>query len=239
MDPKLAIGAGFIDGLRTFSKFGFKQLIPADIEVVVWPGANIYNFPSDTGDNLEMLSTGAGAAADNQLIEITYLDVDFLEQKVLKQLTGTTPVPLPGLITRINRAANADDTKFAGTVHIRNVAVPANVYAILLPSEQITTQMIYTVPAQEKAVVENPTMTYNDAGQPDSAVVMKLNVRRFGGIFMSGPRFGLQKRGSSAIVIDMIGEEHLPPKTDLYVTAMASDPNTDVSVRMPFTLYKV
>ncbi len=234
-DISLAISEGLIKDVKSFAKFGFNSNLLSGVEADLWPGPTpIYIFPSDTGEAMEMVSDNV---ADNQTVLIQALDQDWNEVVINLALNGTTPVPVPGTLTRINRVQNIDSTRVLGTATVRGASAGPT-YALMLTEHQISTQVIFSVPAGFKAKAQTAIATLNKLGGADSGAILTYSIRPFGGVFRTGARFGLNKQGSTAATIFIETVDPLPPKTDVVLRVLADANGTDVSSRVPFILYK-
>ncbi len=232
----LAISEGLVAGVEHFGQFGYNPDLSSGVEAAVWPGPTpVYVFPNDNGEAMEMVSSNTN---DMQTVLIQALDADWRQVNIPLQLNGLVPVPLPVNVARVNRVINIATTATLGNVSVRGAGV-GTTYAIMLAAEQISTQVIFSVPAGFKAKLETTLVTINRSGGADAGVIFRYRRRNFGGVFGTGARFGLSKQGSSAATITIGGVSPLEPKSDAILLALASANSTDVSARTPFTLYKV
>lgn len=235
--PFLAIGQGLVSEVKHRAFFGNNPNLASGVEEVVWPGPTaVYTFPSDTGESMRLVSTNV---ADNQTILIQALDSNWDEVNVSVTLNGTTPVTIPGNLSRINRAFNVSSTAFAGQVNITN-AGGTTVYATLLSSDQITTQMIFSIPNNYNARITTSLVTMNAASGAASARALFRYVRRnFGSVFLTGGSYGLNKPGTTATTVHIETVTPLQPKSDIMLLATSDTNGVDVSARIPIILYKV
>lgn len=235
-DPAFYVSDGRIEGVEHFAQFGYNSDIDADVESTLWDGPTaIYVFPSDTGEAMQLRSTDAG---DTQQILIDGLDSDWNPAPQVVTLNGTTPVPVPVNLARVNRLINIDSTEFAGTVIIER-AGGGTQYCLASPVEQISTQVVYSVPNGYKAQLETSLVSLNKSGGADVNVRVRYKRRPFGGVFGTGARFGLLRNGTSCVNVMVDGVTPLTPKSDVKMTANPSAGGVDVSARLPFTLYKI
>lgn len=235
--PHLSISGGEIKDVAHFAQFGYNADLSSGVEATVWNGPTpMYIFPSDTGEVMEIVSDNA--ADVGMVIGAQALDQDWNEVTVVVALNGTTPVAIPGTLARINRAINVGPTEFAGQVDIR-AAGGGTVYAVMLADDQITTQVVFSVPAGYKALLRTALVTLNKSGGTSVSTIFKYVRRNFGGVFATGARFGLQKGGSSSQSIEVENVAPLDPCSDVMLTALADANNTDASARTPLLLYKV
>mgnify|MGYP003655361891 CR=1 FL=1 len=235
-DFQLAVSDGQVEGFTHVGIFGYNKNLDNGVEAAVWPGPTaLYVFPSDTGESMEIVST---QGADGQTMLVEALDQDWNTVFLLVPLEGTTPVVLPGQLSRVNVVRTRDTTATVGDVVVR-AAGGGTVYALMEAVDQVTAQTVYSVPAGFRARLESPFVTVNRSGNADVSVQFRYVGRQFGFVFNTGARLGLSKRGTSAASLAIGGVAPLDPKTDVMVLAEADGNNTDVSVRLSFTLYKV
>lgn len=235
LSPNIAISNGDIKGFQHFAQFGYNDNLQSGVEAVLWGGPTpLYVFPDDNGEALEIVSDNAG---DNQTLLIQALDGNWDQLNGAVQLNGTTPVPIPASIARINRVVNASSSEFAGNIEVRQ-AGGGTVFCVVSPLEQISTQVVFSVPRGFKAKLETPLVTLNRSGNADTGVIFRYRRRDFGGVFATGARFGLNKRGDSVATIEIGNVGPLPPRSDVVLLATTDNNGTDVSARLPFTLYE-
>jgi len=232
----LAISEGLITGVKHFAQFGYNPNLSSGVEAAMWSGPTpLYVFPNDAGESMRLKG---GNVADNQTMLIQALDQDWNEVNIPLALNGIAPVVIPGNLARINRVINIDSTEIIGDATVTNSAGTV-IYAVILAAEQITTQVIFSVPVGLKAKLETALVSLNRSGGADTGVIFRYRRRDFGGVFGTGARFGLNKKGTSAKTIVIEGVSPLNPKSDVVLLASADNNTTDVSARTPFTLYKV
>ncbi len=235
-DVALAISAGLVDGVKHFGQFGYKTDLSANIEALIWPGpTDEYVFPSDVGETMFIVSDNA---ADNQTILVQALSEDWDEVDIPVALSGTTPVEIPVKAARVNRVINISTTETQGDVSVTNAGGGVT-FAVMLASEGISTQVLFSVPRGFNAKLEDTFVTLNRSGNQDTSVIFRYRRRPFGGVFGTGARFGLSKRGTSATNLPVKNVTPITAKSDIMLLAEADNGSTDVSARAPFTLYKV
>ena len=225
-DFLLEVGKGNTLGHEAEFKFGYNSDLTAGIEEDIVVQGGTYQFLSDSGEAIQASST---SAADVYDLVIIGLDANFVEQVVVVTLTGLTPVLVPGLWTRINRVANNNGTEFTGTVDVVDTATGSKVVARAVPEDQITQQMVYTVPAGKLAYVKLFGMSFNKSGGSGGNAIVRLRARRFGKVFTTTLRAGLQKEGTSALLQENLIPTAFPAKTDIKMSAIASASGSDVS----------
>lgn len=106
------------------------------------------NYPAyPAGEALEIVSTNV---ADTDTIRVHALGPNAaLIAPIDVVLNGTTPVAIPGLITRVNFAESIGQAGFAGTVTIRQ-AGGGTEFTKLFVSDQVSLQAMFTIPANTK-----------------------------------------------------------------------------------------
>ena len=236
LDFKHAVSNLQIKGFKKFNKFGYNPNLSSGAEAVVWTGpTDDYIFPSDTGETMELASDNI---ADTQLIAIMGLDANWDEITLTVNLNGTTAVALSQPLARINRIVNIDSTEFIGEVTVSATGA-GTVFAIALAADQITTQIVFSVPRGYSAQLETPVASLNKSGGSVATVIFRTLVRGFGGVFILAGRFGLSSSATSALAFPVEFSDVAGPKSDIIVKATADANTTDVSARYPFILSKV
>lgn len=231
-DFDLAVSMGLISGVGNFAKFGYREGVPDTVGYYpIWSLNGTYTFPNDAGESMVIVSDNA---ADNQFVRIFSLDENWIEREIDIQLNGLTPVPIPGLISRINRTLNIDSSRTLGNVRIKDAATQTKTYAGFLVEDQITMQMIYSVPANKKAFIRYGVATMNETTNSNAVAVIRVRTRVFGGVFTVGARLGLNKEGSSTRDLLTPDYPELEPKEDLMVDVKADDLDCNMSSRISF-----
>jgi hypothetical protein len=236
VESGVLISIGAVKSSSIVVKFGHCPDADA-VETDVWElGATqpLYIFPEITGETLTIESSDA---LDDQIITIQVLNETGVSATVMATLTGTTPVAVAGTITAVNRAYNSDSTPILGTVLVKG-AVSGNTFAVIDPSEQQTTQCVYTVPSGEYAIVKNVSSSLNSGGNTDRAAVVKFSSKLIDGVFRTQVRYGLQQRGTSNISSDLTLPPIYPPLTQLKMTLTPDTTDTDISAEMSIQLIK-
>lgn len=115
-----------------------------DQEETIWDGEDLYTFPDDAGETLQIQSSDNN---DSQEIVVMGLDENFEEKSETITLAGTTSTSLDGSWSRVFRAYNNGSTDLAGDVIIHKNDDPSTVYAKILASNNQTLMALYTIPA--------------------------------------------------------------------------------------------
>ena len=216
-----------VSGVSPIVKFGHCPAATT-VETDSWGlGATIpvYTFVLDVGESLTIEST---ESADTQLITINLLDELGIEVDVSINLTGDTPLAIPGTYTAVNRAFNSDSTLLTGDVLIKGSGT-GNVFAFIDPMDQQTTQCIYTVPSNKYCLIRNVSSAMNSSTNQDASVIVKFLVQEAGGVFRTQIRYGLQKRGTSNISSDLIIPALYTPGSRIKITFTPDTTAMDVS----------
>lgn len=130
--------------------------------------ALIYDGASGISDPLEIVSTDTN---DDHEIRISGLDnkLHYIHEDVV--LTGLVPVALSEDFVRINNMqVIGDGTSLmtAGTVNVRSIGIPANIYESMAPDTNSSTTFHYTVGKNHKLILDK--ITLNSTAQDDYSV---------------------------------------------------------------------
>lgn len=235
-DPDLAISEGAVEGVSHFGQFGYNPDLTANEEAAIWPGPTpVYVWPSDTGEEMQIVSSIAGDVG--QIFLVQALDANWDQVQITVVLNGVSPVVIAPLLARINRIINIGPTEHAGSVSVRS-STGAVTYCIALPDDQISAQVIFSVPRGYRAKLGTALVGVNKSGGTDAQILFKYKRRDFGGVFGTGVRFGLSKQGTSTFTAVVEKVDPLRPKSDVMMRATSNTSGVDVSMRLPFTLYE-
>lgn len=186
----------------------------------IWPTGFSYIFPIDGGQNLEIVSDNV---ADTSKIHIDLLNEIGIFKTEKVNLNGTTPVSVPGRCSSVQRAYVDDNTSVLGMIMIRGTGNPnSNIFAIILPADQQTTQCQFLVPNDKIAIITKIGASLNASGGADDDVILKLIVAKSNKIFRTQFRFGLQKRGNSVITTHIIEPLIVQPLSKIRIIAIPS-----------------
>lgn len=200
----------------------------------IWPTGDSYIFPVAGGQQLEIVSNDPN---DNSTITINGIDNIGKSASVQINLNGTTPVLVPGeLWLSVQRAYTDDIVGVVGTIHIRGTGDPnSNIFAIILPEDQQTTQCSFLVPADKVGVITQIGSSLNASGGADDDVILKIIVAAPQKTFRTKFRFGLQKHGNSVVTTQ---DEPLlvEPLSKIRVIAL---PSASLDVSFHYVIYLI
>lgn len=228
MDFPIAAAMGLVSGVDNYSSFGVANGLAADVEkdLTKLP-VNDIPLPANAGEALEIVSDNVG---DTAFIEISALgpNAEYLEPFTV-QLNGTTPVALPGLISRINGADSVDPDGFDGNVNIQQAGA-GTVFATLDPADQQLNQGIYSVPAGRKWVVGNLIGTMQKSSGTDTDVAIGVLFKGFDQTkFRRAFSFGLQRSGDTSVEFNNKYPSVPDGPVDIKLRAVSSSAGTDVA----------
>lgn len=236
----IAIAAGQIRGAYNLGFFGYNPDIDTGIAEDVWTVGGTYVFPSDSGTAMEIVSTNP--ADIGMQYRVRYLDVDFKVKDVVLPLNGTTPVPLPELVTRVYSIINYSPTRSAGTVNVKAQGA-ATIYCQALTGDQTSLMGILTIPADKIGIVQRFDVDMIRGTGSDSNAVVTADIRLLTDAGRSSRistlRYGQQKAGNSSTRGVLESGFVLPPKTDIVAKMTPTADDTSVAVFILLTLYPV
>lgn len=221
-------GGSYIDGI-TFQasayvhKFGSNPKVPnSGLSVsspeTIWDGSGEYQFPSNDGENMEVVST---EDTDKQEIVIQGLDENFLEKTWTGTLNGTTPVNI-GTWARVFRAYNDCITNFFGDITVNEVGGTTD-YIKILDGNNQTLMCVYTIPADKVGYLTK----YNLSAQKSSSATInftaQLRTREFAKVFRVREIVSFGTDHDTRRRLDF--PTALPPKTDIIFNIVDADGN--------------
>jgi len=170
-------------------KFGshpnVNQNVSFDNQYTIWDGATKYEFPSDSGESLQIVSDSAD---DSQLIYVEGLDENFIKKTEEVNLNGTTPVNLSGLWSRVYRSYNNGSEDLNGNVSIKG-AISTNTFAKILIGNNQTLMSVYTVPADFTGYLLKYSITAQNIGSSSSiGFTVHMAIREHGKTFRVAAR---------------------------------------------------
>lgn len=232
-NSSIATILGCNPGIILLKKWGYVSNITQLSDI--WPTGASYNFPVDGGQKFEIVSTDSN---DTSKIHIDGIDDTGICKSVKMTLTGTTPVLVPGdLWLSVQRAYVDDIVELVGTIYVRGTGNPnSNIFAIILPADQQTTQCQFLVPADKIALVTNVGASLNASGGADDDVILKLIVALPQKAFRTQFRFGLQKHGNSIVTTNIIEPLIAAPLSKIRITAL---PSALLDVSFSYSIYLV
>lgn len=226
-DYELAVTKGQVPGSTIRTVAGHNPLVGA-AEKHLWGHTADMVFPT-AAESWEVLSDNAAdtfGGTGAEIILITYLDDNHNVQTVIKNLNGVTPVALNADHFRPDSSAiilSGTGRKNAGTITIRDVAVPANVRQIILPELSNSQDGFFTVPAGFTAVSMRTVFTYgknNDGSAVAKFVIFGTNTE------ITTPRFPFYQNVAE---FNVKGQFAVPEKTDIFLAGTSANPNKDVT----------
>lgn len=238
-DFPMAVALGLVKNVSAFKVFGVAESLETDIEkdLTNLP-VNEIPLPANAGEALEIVSDNIG---DTSTILIRALgpDAEELDPPLFQVvLNGTTPVPIPGLISRINGAGCISDVGFDGTVDIRQAGA-GTVFARIEETNQQLNQGLYTIPAGHKWALATLIGTMQKSGGTDTDVVPNVLFkaitqqkwrRAFG--------FGLQRSGDTSVEFNNKYPESGTGPTDVKISATSSSAGAAVAGRITGLVFK-
>lgn len=229
IDPEIAIGLGIIDGVTNWNMFGAFTNLQQDVERdLTWLPVNTIPLPALTGESLEIVSTDPADIGTEIEINALGPGAEYLAPFTV-QLNGTTPVPLPDLISRINQADSVDDDGFAGTVNVQG-AGGGTVFATLRPEDQQMNQALFTVPAGSKWSVAVLIATMLRSQGTENEVRVSLLFKPCTATKWRRPfSFGAQRSGDSAVDLHNRYPTIASGPVDIKLTAVASVNGTAIA----------
>ncbi len=149
-----ALAEGDITGHSQITRYGIVSAVQ-DATLDVSTGVtNPYVFPSNSGEQMRVVSSSANDASGQtgvQKIKIDYLDENLVEQTEEVTMNGTNPVNTTATkIRRVNRVyASVVGTGgvAAGNITVYHFTNPTPIYGYVGAGYTLSRQMIYTVPA--------------------------------------------------------------------------------------------
>lgn len=186
------------------------------------------NFPQDVGETIQLVSA---SAADVGTIRVTGLGVNFKHQEEDVELNGTTPVVTTKLFTRINDLTWLEVPALQGQVLAQQVGGAIN-YRSISVDAQISEDGVFTVPADRLwQVPQIYAAVIRDSNQQSTATI-NVYYRMVGFHFLRPFRFAVSMNGNSSASYDNSYPAEISGPADFYLTAQASDINTEAVSRL-------
>jgi len=222
--PQAAIGLGLVDGVENFSTYGAKDLT-ADVQAdLTQSTGNIIPFPASAGEALEIVSDDI---TDTAVIKLVVLGPGGSRILLPLEVTlnGTTPVSLPGSISRINHAWTDDDAGFAGNVVIQQAGA-GTVFATLTADGQQLNQGRYTIPVNTRAMLGSLIGTMQKSSGGSSSVIITIAFKLITQAKFRRPfGFGLERNGDTSIEFNNRHPDFVYGPTDIKVEALGTTNN--------------
>ena len=214
---------------NTIHKFGSVNSVRNQVSILnpdtIWDGGGAYEFPSDTGETLRVVSTTAnGDLPDTQSITIEGLDQDFNTQTWTGNLDGENLVDITGTWTRVYRAYNNDANDILGVANIHKSGDVSTSYAQILDGNNQTLMCVYTIPADCTGYMVKFLLTaFNSGSASQIGYTIHLRVREFGKVFRTrtltsvGTNFPISEEFPFPL--------QFPPKTDILLNVIGANGN--------------
>ena len=222
-------GGSYLDNI-TFNASAFIHKFGSNPEVkqsglsvsspeTIWDGSNEYNFPSDDGENMEIVST---SGSDTQDVVVQGLDENFIDKTWTGTLTGSTAVNI-GTWTRIFRAYNDGDANFVGDITINQVGGSTD-YLKILDGNNQTLMAIYTIPADKVGYLTRYSLSaQNEQSSSSIHFTAQIRSREFGKVFRVREIVSFGTSHDTERVLQF--PTKLQPKTDIIFNVVNSDGN--------------
>jgi len=218
--------------------YGEVDLTAPDTEKWLAPiNLTVPNFPSDTGELIQVQSTSAGDAG---YIKVDGLDEDFLPREEVIALTGTTPVISTKIFTRTNTLTWLGTSAFAGMITFTNIGA-TTVYRSMSPEAQISLDSVFTVPADKEWLVDSIYTALTRDSNNTAVGIIVVYYRPIGYAFRRPFKFPVASRGNSSNNYVNSTPEAGPAPADIYLAAEASDASggTPTQIVARFTMRAV
>lgn len=236
-------------GSMVVNKFGFADAIGTnDPPLDVWSafgngGGNLYTY--STSADIDTISSSDGI--DNQILQITGLNVNFEWTVQLATLNGQNKVVLTTPLIRVHRMQNVSNTDIAGLVYcyITGAAItagvpntPADVRALINNGNNITEMTQFTTPVNFRSFL---VKTFVNIGSESGGVVKQADVefrfKPFGASFILAGKSTLSNNGNGNIDTLLAIPPELPAKGDVVwrvtnVSANATTINAGFTILM-------
>ena len=236
-DAMIAVGAGKVPTADFFNINARRSVLSTTGLTPLIDFADTYTFPPETGEAITAVS--ASAADVDNVIEVIGLDENKLYKREVVVLAGTTPVPLPGLWSRVN-AANTLVKEVQGEVTIAGT----NTYAVISVDLQRSSLGVYSSPdnmsSQVLRVIPSIIKTGGTAAYVNGGI--KFRSARAGGAvgaFSTPFTYGLRTDGTSFSDLTNTIPAALEGSADYVVEAEATANNVRHYVRANILLQEL
>lgn len=223
----LQVSQGKIAGNSVIDKYGeVENIQTTDGSVDIWELTSLYNY--DAENTAPIVSLISDNALDNQLIEISGLDIDGKDVTQQITLNGTTRVSLSTPLWRVYRMENVDNTDLQGTVYcyIGTGIAPINseIRAIIVGDNNQTLMAIYTIPIGKVGF-----LTRGEAGvtrnQSNGTANISYRSRRYKKVFKVKKDFDINNQGTSVYQDVRSFPDPIPALTDIKLTVNSVSAN--------------
>lgn len=231
------VALGKYKGISHVRKFG-AATVPTAF-VTIWEDNSLYSYVTSattmTVSSTSANDTAAGTGA--QTIEFFGNDTDFNQVSDTVSMAGQAPVTLTPDLLRVWRARVRTAGSLAtneGTIYIGDgtvtAGVPANIRAVVSPSNGQTLMCVYTVPAGKTAVIVSKVFSVGRAKD----CTFRLFTRKFGELFLIREQMGLfQATFKHEFDAAIVAEE----KSDIELQGLTSGGTAEVSGELDFFLF--
>lgn len=241
MDFPVAVALGNVENVTPFSLNGNKVDAPNDVIIDVAAIATAVSpfipLPSNNGESIEIVSDNV---ADIDVIEFEVLGPNgVLIPNIQITLTGTTPVVLPGLISRINTARSIGINGYEGTLTIKQAGAGTIIFALMGPLDQQLNQALRSTPAGFKMIIKSFISAIHKPFDGTSAesdvwiLAKRFEQIKFRRVFPTG----LQSQGGSVISLENFYPEGFTGAWDIKIQAKTSTSVADISARINGLLF--
>lgn len=225
-DFYLEVAMGRVTGRTLVHQVGRNQNVgPADA-VAIWPVGGSY--PGHDAVTAQVVEIFSGDLNDNALgsgariVEVFGLDAEYRSVNESIAMNGTTPVDTVNSYIRMDRAvvrkAGASGWN-VGNITARQKLTPANIFALIPSTFNVTMQATFTVPIDKIAFVSG---WHANIGKRSSAFsTVKLRCRPSGQVFQIRDVMDLAAAGTSYIPREFRAPKNagLIAKSDIFIEA--------------------
>lgn len=201
-----------------------------------WATGGTYLYPDDAGEAMELVATGP-LVTD---ILISGLGPDLaLQDSVVVTTNGTTPVPIPGLWSRILGMRNVGAVSADVSVIVRAAGASVEPYCELDPLTQRAFTGMYSVPAGYSGQIITVIGSMEKTSGNDAGATFRLSQKQQGGIEVTDFGFGIQRSGTTSVTFDSVIPFGIPEKSDIVVRGdVSTDGTIDLLLWMSILLSK-
>ena len=223
----VSVALGLVKGMSSKSFTAIKRGAELTRSVISDIGA--YVFPSDDGEAMEVVSS----SVSDTTVEITVvaLDENGLEKSQTKTLNGTTPIPLDGLMSRVNLSFVSGSSSPLGNVTVRQLG-GGNVFSLIDARNKKSFDGVYTVPANLHFLPLDIITTMTKTTGSNTSVVLGFTAKKRGGVFTDRFFVGMQRDGDTAPEFTISSPTLEEPLTDILIDGEASAADTDIFLRV-------
>ena len=187
-------------------------------------------FPSDTGEDLSIVSDNV---ADVSTMSLIYIDGEANRQLLIVQLTGTTPVVIPN-VSRLNEAVIISG-ELLGTVTLSTVST--GMIGEITSDTNIAILGHYSTGVNERLTIQGLISSMRDvSNNADDYAIGRLYYQPRGQVKKLGFAFGLQRRGASSINFTNFAPESLEGAVDYWITIESNSVTVSVFTRLALTI---